>query len=304
MNPASGSNTGDASGQNGNSENSNDAVNEEVQKYNDLAAVSLASKIPDFWTDQPSLWFMQAEAMLTPQHLSDQIKYNMIITKLGKDVIGQVTDILIKPPDSGKYETLKKRLIQIYEETEIRQIQKLMSEMELGEQKPSQLLRRMKELARNRIGDETLSVLWQGHLPPPVRGVLAVADIKELDKIAATADKIMESSRPFFVAEVSNSNTSSSAGSSGNTSDSMQTEQILKEIAKLHLKINKINNRHGRSRSRNRNQGNNWNRGRSSSSKKTRMSPNSPDWLCFYHFRFREKASKCVEPCNWKNQGN
>ncbi|KAL4704145.1 hypothetical protein ACJJTC_012961 [Scirpophaga incertulas] len=56
--------------------------------------------------------------------------------------------------------------------------------MDLGEQKPSQLLRRMRVLARDKISDDTLRVLWQGHLPNTVRAVLAVTETKDLDSLA------------------------------------------------------------------------------------------------------------------------
>lgn len=280
------------------------AENEEDSRLKDLAAISLTSKIADFWQDRPSLWFVQAEAMLAPQKLSDQVKFNLVITKLGKDVIGQVTDLLLAPPPTGKYQALKNRLIQVFEETENRQLQKLISEMELGDQKPSQLLRRMKELARNKIGDDTLSVLWQGHLPTSVRTVLAVANIKELDNLAEIADKIMENSKPLFVSEVSNNQTPSSAGSArDSTASNSDAEKILKEIAKLNVRISKFEHGRSRSKSAGRYRGG---RGRSVSrnrnSRRPRRTEDSPDWLCFYHYKYADKATKCVEPCNWKKQ--
>lgn len=286
-----GGNSGSGSGGSGSGNTNGDG---DSDKYRDLAAMSLSSKIPEFWTDRPTLWFLQAEAMLAPQHLSDQVKFNLIITKLSKDTIAQVTDILLKPPSTEKFKALKDRLIQVYEETENRQIQKLISEMELGEQKPSQLLRRMRELAKDRVPDETLNVLWQGHLPASVRTVLAVADIKALDSLAKVADKVLENSKPLFVSEVSNNIPSNSE---------TNTDKILKEIAKLHLRINQVSDRNRRARSSSRNSSNRR-RSVSRNSNKPRRTEASPDWLCFYHFRFKERASKCVEPCNWKKQGN
>nr|XP_026483297.1 uncharacterized protein LOC113391526 [Vanessa tameamea] len=152
----------------------------------ELATVTVSSRIPEFWSDQPRLWFVQCEAVLSPQKLSDEAKFYMIVTKLGKDAIQQISDILLKPPDAKKYEALKARLLTVYEESEIRQFQKLLSEMELGEQKPSsasiQLLRRMKDVARDKIPDDTLHILWQRHLSSAVRAVLTVTDITDLSR--------------------------------------------------------------------------------------------------------------------------
>lgn len=88
--------------------------------------------------------------------LSDEARYNLVVTKLGKDAVQQVSDILLKPPEVKKFDTWKEGLLKIYEESEMRQFQKLLSEMELREQKPSQLLRRMRDLARDKMPDETL----------------------------------------------------------------------------------------------------------------------------------------------------
>ncbi|XP_045521220.1 uncharacterized protein LOC123712257 [Pieris brassicae] len=128
--------------------------------------------------------------------MGDDTKFNIVVSKLGKDVIQQITDILFSPPEQDKYGALKKKLLNIFEESETRQLQKLISEMDLGEQKPSQLLRRMKDLAREKLPDDTLRISWQTHLPQAVRAVLAVTETKNLNKLANVADKVAESIQP------------------------------------------------------------------------------------------------------------
>lgn len=89
----------------------------------------------------------------------------MIVAKLSRDNVEQISDLGLTRPDSQKYEALKTRLLAVYEESEVRQVPKFLNEMELGDQKPPQLLRRMKVLARNKFAEETLRMLWMGHLP-------------------------------------------------------------------------------------------------------------------------------------------
>lgn len=259
-----------------------------------LASITVSSRIPEFWCDKPRLWFVQTDAILGPQKLSDESKYNLVIAKLGKEVIQQVSDILLKPPETKKFEALKSRLLQVYEESEIRQFQKLLSEMELGDQKPSQLLRKMRDLARDKIPDDTLSIMWQGHLPASVRAVLTVTDVKNLDNLATIADKVMETTRPQQISEIRSSTTSSS-----------DTALILAEIAKLNLRINDIESK----KSTFRNGRHSFRRARSRSASRrrnmSRRTPDDADWLCSYHYRYRHRAKKCIEPCAWKNkQGN
>lgn len=252
----------------------------------DLFVVSVGSRIPEFWVDQPALWFVQFEAVVTPQKQSDENRYQLLVAKLGKNVLQQVTDIVTSPPATDKYKTLKDRLLSVYEESENQRIQKLINSMQLGDQKPSQLLRRMQGLAGSRVTNDTLTVLWQNHLPSAVRAVLAASELTDMAKLAAVADKVWESTQvqSSGVAEVSGS-------SSGSLAD---------QIAKLSLEVAAIRKggyqQGGRERSRSRSKAA---RNRSSSRGQGRTSKD-PDWLCFYHFRFKEKATKCVQPCSWK----
>ncbi|KOB68695.1 Uncharacterized protein OBRU01_18167 [Operophtera brumata] len=62
-----------------------------------LAAITVASRVPDFWVDQPRLWFLQTEAILAPQRLGDETKFNLVITKLSKEVIHQPPSFLFPP---------------------------------------------------------------------------------------------------------------------------------------------------------------------------------------------------------------
>lgn len=258
----------------------------------ELATVTVSSRIPEFWCDQARLWFVQCEAILTPQKLSDEAKFNLVVTKLGKDVIQQVSDILLQQPLTKKYDTLKSRLLAVYEESENRQLQKLLSEIDLGDEKPSQLLRRMRDLARGKIPDETLSIMWQSHLPAAVRSVLAVTDVKDLENLAAIADKIMENTRPFQVAEISTKPSTSADNISVLQAQvaqlSLQVMELQKNQRFQHQKRNfNIHNRY-RSKSRGRNM--------------IRRNSRSAGDLCYYHARFRHRANKCTEPCAWNKQ--
>ncbi|KAL0803391.1 hypothetical protein ABMA28_017376 [Loxostege sticticalis] len=220
----------------------------------ELSAVTVSSRIPEFWRDQPRLWFVQCEAILGPQRLIDEARYNLV------------------PPESGKFDALKTRLIAFYDESEMRQFQKLLSEMELGNQKPSQLMRRMRDLAREKIPDETLQIMWKGQLFSSVRAMLAISDVKYLDKLAAIADKVMETSRSVHISEVQTQPTTSSNGDQA---------FILAEIAKQTMKINDME----RSRNTYKNFNNYRKRWQSRSTSRgrnqSRRTPESPNWLCY-----------------------
>lgn len=259
----------------------------------ELAAITVSSRIPEFWTHQPRAWFIRTESVLAPQKQGDNSKFDLVVSKLGADTIGQLTDFLVNPPETGRYEELKRKLLKIYEDSKTRQIEKLISEMELGDQTPSQLLAKMKELARGKVTDDTLRILWQNLLPSTVRAVLTVTEVKNLEKLATVADDVMEATKFNVVAAVSQQPSTSR--------DSQKI--ILNEIAKLSARFDNMESRYRNDRSRSRNRDQQLNN-RSRSNSRVRRSEADPDWLCFYHFRYAEKARKCVNPCAWKKSEN
>ena len=102
----------------------------------------------------------------------------------------------------------------------------------------------------------------------------------------------METTRPVDVSEVHHTRRVSPPGN----------EDLKAEIAKLSARL--INLERSRSRVRGNQHDRNY-RFRSTSkhrSKSNRRTPESPDWLCYYHFKFRKRANKCAEPCAWKKQ--
>uniref|UniRef100_A0A2A4JNQ1 DUF7041 domain-containing protein n=2 Tax=Heliothis virescens TaxID=7102 RepID=A0A2A4JNQ1_HELVI len=179
-------------------------------KVSDLAQITIKTQIPDFWTDQPRLWFGQFEVIVADQKLGDRKKFNLVVAKLSKDHVQQVSDLILEPPEDKPYSALKERLLSVYEESDNQRIRKLLKEIDLGDQKPSQLLRKMKDLGRGRFPDDTLRILWMGHLPAAVRTVLTISEVTDLSKLAEQADKIFETAEPSeAISEVASSSSTS-----------------------------------------------------------------------------------------------
>ncbi|GFX13893.1 uncharacterized protein TNCV_3422041 [Trichonephila clavipes] len=61
----------------------------------------------------------------------------------------------------------------------------------LGDEKPSHLLRKMKELSNGQLQDDFLQSLWLQRMPPHIQTVLS-ASSEPLDKLAIIADKVSE----------------------------------------------------------------------------------------------------------------
>lgn len=243
-----------------------------------LAQITVTSKICSFWQDTPRLWFAQFEAVVANQKLSDESKFHLALTKLSKENVEQAGDIILNPPDAKKYDALKIRLLAVYEESDLRRVQKLLKEQDLGEQKPSQLLRKMQTLARQDFPKETIQMLWMSHLPTSVRTALTVTEITDLQKLAAMADKLIETTRLAEVSEIASSSRQS------------DEPDVQDQIAKLTRRFEQLEKERPKGSNRSSLQGRD-NAGR-----------RNPDWQCFYHYRYKDKATKCIHPCAYKRQ--
>ncbi|GFT68965.1 uncharacterized protein NPIL_677541 [Nephila pilipes] len=120
----------------------------------------------------------------------DATKYNIVVAALDENVLDFVVDILSDPPENEKYNTLKKALLNRLTDTEESRLKKLLTDLELGDKRPSDLLREMKSLAGNSISDEVIKSLWLQRLPQQTQAILTISN-DTIDKIAEMADKII-----------------------------------------------------------------------------------------------------------------
>ena len=251
-----------------------------------IAATSI--KLPPFWPADPEMWFAQVEAQFTTIGITAQkTRFDYVISSLSPEFAMEVRDLLLKPPTTDPYDTLKTQLIKRTAASEQRKLQQLISGEELGDRKPTQLLRRMQQLLGDKLGTSAnansfLRELFLQRLPANVRMVLASADSSmDLDKLADMADKVMEVATPT-VATVTTTHS--------NRADNSEVKQLREEVARLADLVASLTTRSRR---------------RSSSKSRRPPSPaaaNRPqESLCWYHAKFGEAAQKCKEPCSWGN---
>ncbi|GFQ65951.1 hypothetical protein TNCT_331811, partial [Trichonephila clavata] len=48
--------------------------------------------------------------------LNDTTKFNYVLSAVESDILNSVSDLVLKPPENGKYEALKKHLIEVHSE--------------------------------------------------------------------------------------------------------------------------------------------------------------------------------------------
>ncbi|XP_071960400.1 uncharacterized protein [Antedon mediterranea] len=249
------------------------------------AAVSL--KLPPFWPNDPLIWFAQVEAQFVTRGITaEETKYSFIIASLPPNIAQEVRDLLLSPPYQRPYTHLKSELVKRTSVSEQKRLHQLLTTEELGDRKPSQLLRKMYQLLGDRdLETSILKQLFVQRLPTNVQLILAsTREDMDLSDLAALADKILEVSPPPPTIATTIKDTGARA-----TSDELR--ELRAEVSKLTSLVSSLAKQvRGRSRSKQR------------ESRKRSPSATSNDGLCWYHHRYGNKAHKCNSPCSFSSQ--
>lgn len=252
-----------------------------TDQQNQVAKVAL--RIPPFWRANVRLWIAQCDNAFTYSGItSDETKFSALVANIDAETLSHVSDIVLHPPDSDKYKALSERLISEFEDSEHQKIKKLLTELQLGDERPSHLLRKMKELSGKQLNDDFLQNLWMQRMPAHIQTVLS-ASSEKLDQLAIIADKVAEVVQPGAICAASATETSNGAG--------VTTETLLQRIEELTRQVSELSRGHMTPRSR----------GRSSSRSRK---GNGSGQVCFYHNRFGDKARKCTKPCTYEQRKN
>lgn len=239
----------------------------------------VAFKAPPLWRNNVDLWFLQIEAQFFLSGIvNSTTKFHHVIAVLEGDVLSYVADVVRRPPVHNPYEALRERLIDQFSDSETARLKILLSELQLGDKKPSSLLHEMQNLAAQKIDDKLMKVLWLQRLPITMQQILSASN-DPLSVLATNADKIAEIST---MTPVVNSIEDNSRLGRLESQISMLTDQVSKLLK----------NQRPRSFSRSRDF-NSRRRSRSSSASTKK------DEVCWYHTKFAHNARKCIQPCNF-----
>jgi len=116
---------------------------------------------PKFSTARSAVWFQQIEAQFVCKGITkDNLKYCHALQALDTDIIAEVSNFTANPPQYGKYEAFKTRVLHTFQDSEERRLKTLLYQTELGDQRPSRFLKRLKVLAEGKASDELLKSLW------------------------------------------------------------------------------------------------------------------------------------------------
>jgi hypothetical protein len=229
---------------------------------------------------------------------NENTKFNHVVGSLDTDVAELISDFLTWPATATPFTGLKNRIIQEFEESEGRKVTKLLTELELGDKKPSQLLREIRTLAGTQVKDDLLKTIFIQRLPVTTRSILATSK-DDLDTLGTMADKLVEFSSPgSSVCAQSVQMPSSHMIENTGTIRTGRFSQLEVQVAELTTAINELKTRSRGFRDSPNSSRDSSSQDRNCSRTPGRFNPNGP--LCWYHFKYQHRAQKCQTPCSFR----
>ena len=230
-------------------------------------------RLPDFWSGAPRQWFATAEAQFRTYGVSDSThRFNLVVAALPEQVARHCLHLLEHPPQFFPYEELRHTLTAHHELTNYEKVERLVSSESLGGRKPSEMLASMMEMCpRGEEKSAFLAYFFLQRLPVEVRILLAEDDQTDLRQLATRADRLVAHNNtrgPDLVAAM--------------------------KPAQQH---NNTGRRGGRGRGRG---GGSGGQHVTSSSMAPGQVAQMATGLCWYHWKFGEKAQKCDTLCTWE----
>ena len=235
------------------------------------AVHAAAVKLPPFWTENPAIWFYQAESQFAIKNITvEKTKYFYIVASLGAEAALRVASLLEDVPAVDPYATLKKVLLDAYTLTEYQRAEHLANLPPLGDQRPSELLAHIRQLlpATHKLCFRA-RYDFLSRLPAEIRSTLINSNL-ELDMLAAAADNLWSAFRV-------------------RSSISVVEEDVQLEVAAV-----------GRGQQPRRVQS----RPNTGQQPSQRSSGSNRRQYCWYHRNFGEQANDCKDvesgvPCTW-----
>lgn len=256
-------------------------------------------RIPPFWPEEPEVWFAQVESQFELSNVtSDSTKFNFVASQLDQEYARTMKDLLIKPPRTGKYDKFKSELIKRISATQEKKTQQLMQHEELGDRKPTQFLRHLRDLAGPTIPDDFIRTVWASRLPPNVQTIVASQHRQNLDDVAELADRVHDVTRTS--AHVAAATATTTPPAIPGTTLEARVEALTRQVETL------LRSQGTYSRSRSHSRGRFNRRGSRSKSRSRQRSREQPEGHphCWYHYQFGNNAKNCKAPCSFNSSLN
>jgi hypothetical protein len=251
-------------------------VAKEERDHEDQHVAHVAFRIPDFWPHDPTTWFRKIESKFRISNIR-QSSYDHLLSALPTDICSSINDSLAEIDENAEdaedaYEQLKALLMSRYTIDRRARAFELHKFPEIGNMKPSEMMRQMKALLPPDSAAGTyFMAAFLLRLPADMIDHIISQDFKDYNKMAEYADKPYARRRGNTVAAINaNHNSTIHAVSGGRRRESSP-----------HDRRHCSPSRQGRSR------------------RKTPGLYKDDNDICYYHTTYGEQARKCKPGCQW-----
>ncbi|XP_050093846.1 uncharacterized protein LOC126576581 [Anopheles aquasalis] len=217
-------------------------------------------------------------------------------------------------PPQGQYEYAKSTLLRHFSESQRCRMNRVLSGLVLGDQRPLQLYGEMSRTSQGSMNEQLLIDLWASRLPASVQSMV-IANQGPLSEKLAVADAIVEAQRWRPASEVSEVRPEQQRATpqdvpvckSVDASADFRQEELMKQFAadlrKLMAEVKELKQTvahqpRGRSRSRSKSQSRRVSPPArvKSEPRSGRSTPSAPS-ICWYHATYGDAATRCRSPC-------
>lgn len=297
------------------------ASNRDDDTDKEVSTVSNAVKIPPPLMDTANLegFFLAVEYWFAASGITvaqDSKRFNFIMAQVPQKALVELKAKFEMLPATGKYEFAKRTLTEHYSESQQRRMQRVLSEMALGDTKPSQLYYEMRRVANGSISDELLLDLWATRLPANIQH-LVVANQGPINEKVAIADAVMESQRWRPINAISSATprgapTDHAPPRSDPQCSHAQCIENWKDVRQYLHSIRKTltdlqNSMRATTQDRIPARTRRYSTTSDSSTGTQRTAPSSNQAtsdVCWYHEKHGVRATKCRSPCSFKAKPN
>ena len=118
--------------------------------------VTSSLRVPEFNASDPEMWFAVVEAYFTQARITDnKQRYLYVVSSLPPRYASELRDIIMCPLDNESYTILKRELIKRLCSTQEVKTLKLLENVVMENEKPTQYLRRLQALAGSAVPEDT-----------------------------------------------------------------------------------------------------------------------------------------------------
>lgn len=278
------------------------------QRQQEINAVGAYPRLPIPQLTEVNIdaYFMSIEFWFRASGITDDTrKYYTVMSQITPTRLIELRGIIDAVPNAGKYQYIKAELTSHFAESEQRRLRRVLSEMPLGDQRPSQLYHSMQRVAGATLTEGALVELWSTRLPAHTHAAIAASTETVAEKLKI-ADAITESmdlrGTGKIVAEV---NAQTANGASGQPS---YESELINAIRELNGNLRRRNDRPTRNNSNGDRSSRTRSQGRSNELKvmEQRRRDSSIELFdqCWFHRKYGKKATTCRLPCTANSSAN